>query len=460
MSVSKLSVSSLSVSLALAVASAGCNLVKMPGLSKGGSTTPGGSSSSAESSGGSGGGDAASVATAYSKFTFESCRDFDCVTRFKKAANVTTVNDSRGYMVQYNPRADKNPDPAWLPGWDQLPTKTAANDADVVYEALASAAIAKTWQAKCNSTYAAVHQRLTAADEKMTAAIAAALAKPGVSDRLAALVALRDNALPRDLGYEARLEKLVGGRYALEVAILDAYRAADREYAYFVVPGTEAAEAVVQYGRPRGKLAEERTNYCAQALAGHIKAVPKPDAWGTTYLAHGQVAVTPPVDAMAVEKITAGHKAVAADNANRFKATRDYAALGSTVNEGSAGKALAHIITETKVTSSTRNGSKLVVELANVHHNTVPYGCKQTNQLDSAGNWALDCKLRDVYSDQHTVITFDDVPEDISLQAGDRLELFGKVTSAKEKTLVNSAALTKLKEDFTITGAHFVRAVR
>lgn len=458
MSVSKLSVSSLSVSLALAVASAGCNLVKMPGLSKGGTTTPGGSSSSADSSGG-GGGDAASVAAAYAKFTFESCRDFDCVTRFKKAANVTTVSDSRGYMVQYNPRADKNPDPTWLPGWEQLPTKTAANDADVVFGALASAAIAKTWQAKCNSTYGALHQRLTEADEKMNAAIAAAQAKPGVSDRLAALVALRDN-LPRDLGYEARLEKLVGGRYALEVAILDAYRAADREYAYFVVPGTEAPEPVVQHGRPRGKLAEERASYCAHALAGHVNAVPKPDGWGSTYLAHGQVAVTPPVDAVAVEKITAGHKAAAADNANRFKATRDYAALGSTVSEGSAGKALAHIITETKVTSSTRNGSKLVVELANVHHNTVPYGCKQTNTLDSAGNWALDCKLRDVYSDQHAVITFDDVPEDISLQAGDRVELFGKVTSAKEKTLVNSAALTKLKEDFTIAGAHFVRAVR
>jgi len=440
--------------VAFAIASAGCGLVKINGASSGAHAPTGGASPSGTSATG----DVASVTAAYHKFTFDACTGFDCVGKFRKAAGVNQASDAGGYIIEFNPRAKgNNPDPAWLPGWDALPTKQAANDADVVYEALVSAAAAKTWQARCHADYATLHAKLALADQQAQAAIAAASAKPNISDRLAALVALRGSARVDDLGYEARLDKLVGGRYAIEMAILDAYRAAHREYLYFIIDGIAAPAAVVEHGRPRGELADERERYCAAALDGHVATTPKPDTWGSSYLAKGQAAVKSPVDRATVDKFDAMRTTIAADNKKHFTATRDYHALASKVGESSAVKGeLARVVTETTVKTVKRSGNRLVVELANLHHNTAPYGCRQTGHLDSQGDLAVDCKQRDIYVDQHAVVTFDDVPSTTRVEPGDHLEFFGTKTGQVEKTLVDSVPVQKSKADWTFEGADLV----
>lgn len=441
----------------------GCGIVKLPGSNKtigggGGGGSPLASASDKPS------GDPAAVLATYKQFTFESCSNFDCTGRFRKAAGVKETSDAGGYMMLYNPRAEgKNPDPVWLPGWDKLPTKASSNDADVVYQALVLGAAMRTWQARCHADYAALHQKLAADDKRMEDGIAAANAKPSTSARISALLALRTRTDERldGLSFEDALAKIVGGRHTLELAILDAFRSSAHEYAYFLIPGIATQSAVIERGRPRADLATERENYCNAVLGGEPSRTPQPPQWGSNYLERGQVAVKPPIDRALVERFTATRKETYAGNAKTFMPTKSYSELQTPVQESGASKgALSHITTETVVKSAKRSGTKLVVELAGTHKNTAPYGCRQTGQLDADLRPALECKLRTITADQHAVITFADAPESVTIEPGMHLELFGTKQTQSEKTLVDKIDEKKLKEDWTFEGAYLVRAFK
>jgi hypothetical protein len=462
-----------SLYFAALAATTGCVVKGLPGFSSGGTTphtgavVPGAPSTSPAGGGGGGDlpagtGDAASVSAAYNAFTFESCQNFDCVGRFKKAAGVTQGSNSKGYIIEMNPRASgKNPDPAWLVGWDSLPKSEMANDADVVYEALVTAATMKSWQAHCYKDYEALHTKLVAGDQQMQAAIDAAKAKPTPAQRIEALLALRTNERLDELSFEDSLGKVVGGRYALELAILDAYRSSDLEYVYYVVNGIEAPKGIVERGRPRGEVAAERESYCAAALEGHVSAMPKPEQYGSNYLEHGAKAVKPVIDRGVVDTFATARKATYAENAKTFAATKSYASLDRAEQESTPAKGeLAHVITETAVKKVKRGGTKLTIELANVHKNTAPYACKQTGGLDADLKPLLACKLRDVIVDQHATVTFDDVPESMQIQPGDRLEMFAKKTAQTEKTLVDTLPVFKSKETWAFEGTYLVGVVR
>ena len=435
-----------------------CNLVKLPGGGASGGSAPHSAGGGGGDGGDAGSGDAASVAAAYQQFTFESCSG-DCTPKFRKSAGVTDASDRGGYVVRFNPRSGPNPDPAWLTGWDSLPNARAANEADVVYQALVVAAAAKSWRARCEADYRALHTKLTAADEQMRAAIAAANAKSHPSERLAALHALRGTQRLDDLGFEAGLAAIVGGRYEVEIALVEAARALDREYVYALLDGGAPA-AIVERGRPRAELAAELENYCAAAFRGETKGTPGLPQWNSSYLERGAKAVKRPIDQAAVDKFAAQRAAIYADNAKRFAPTNKFAALRSTIGEGGAPKdKLVRVSTESlAVKAVTRSGSKVAIELTGTHKNQVPYGCTRSPGFDNDGRPNISCLLRDVIADRHAVVSFADVDPAIAISPGDHLEFVGKKVKGRETKLVDQPALLKMSEDWVFEGEHLVRS--
>jgi hypothetical protein len=480
--------------LLLAVIGTGCGVVQVKGLPGGSSassttpsssgartsergraadaagtgTTDGAARRSASNGVTAGSGDAASVAAAYKTFTFGSCDGHDCEYAFRKAAGVTQGQDARGLQTFFNPRsAGKNPDPVWLTGWDALPSDETHTGP--VYQALAIAASARSWRARCESDYEVLHAQLTAADQKLDAAIAAANALPTRYERLGTLLALRtdaqaDQQAHRELRAEEELRRHAGAPYALELAILDAFRKLDLEYVYFAVPGFKAPARIVEAGRPRGDHAAEREAYCADAIRGYSKLTPALSLWGSRSIEDDWAKVKAPIDTALVEKITEARGAVYAGNKQRFaQATHldGFSELQQPYGEGGGGGKgkLRHIVTESKVTKVTRSGTKVTVELKGVRESNAPYNCKPTKDIDlDTGRVRQACDVRFVRSDVHLAVTFDDVPASVKIEPGDQLDMFATMTAEREQMISHTAALDKTKDDMTYAGSFLVRA--
>src|ERR1051325_1619973 len=198
------------------------------------------------------------VLDTYASFDFTRCGNQDCGPVFRKAAGGEQI-DLHNMAYEFNPaRSMPNPDPEWLPGWDQLPKDDGPIDAIEVYRALALARSHKTWLAKCHADYATLDKKLREMDAGMTAAIAKANAETNPYARLGALFALRtnrDDAPPQ--------EAVVGARYELELAIRDAFKATGRDYLWALGHHAPANAAKL---RPRLDAEFERDVYCARAI--------------------------------------------------------------------------------------------------------------------------------------------------------------------------------------------------
>ena len=402
-------------------------------------------------------GDEASVAAAYARFTFESCPQGDCVEKLSAAAGVKDTTDKGGYYVRFNPRAGKNPDPVWLPGWDTLPTRASSNDAKKVYEALAVAASMKTWQVRCHADYAKLHERLVADDANLEAAIAKARAEPNPYLRLDALVALRPAGALKDLDFETALAKIVGGRYLLELAILDAFRTTGREPIYFIIDGLVAPDEILARGRPRSELAIERENYCSLALESGTSITPPPYLGRSEFLGSGQV--KSPVDAARVAQFTATRAQIRADNQKTFAPTTPYNRSSRVEAETDSAKSLTHIVTDSRVKSTKRTGDRLVVVLDGVFESTYDYDCRTNGYtLDDIGvrHPIVFCSHGKRVVNRTVTITFADVPETTTPAPGDHLDFFGTSTGSVEKTLLTTGPLTKVQQTLSFAGLHLV----
>jgi hypothetical protein len=316
----------------------------------------------------------------------------------------------------------------------------------------------KTWQARCHAEYGKLHASLVERDGKMAEQIALANAEPNAYRRLDMLLTLRPNTA-LDGKLDDDLANLVGGRHALEVAILEAFRATGRTYAYGAVKGTAAPEAVIKEGRPRGSLEDERENYCEVAFTSGTKLASPPKQWRTSYLEKGRRAVVRPVDEKRAKQIAAAHAEEYAKNVKLFAPTAEATAMvrpdGGNGSLAEKGK-LHRYVLEPKVTSVKRTGDKLVVELAGTSENSVPYNCRRQG-WDSLGQPYHACDQRKVLTERVATVTFTGVPETMTISAGDRLEFFGKLTAYGDARLIDTAALSKSRVKTAFEGLHLVK---
>src|SRR5258705_286288 len=168
--------------------------------------------------------------------------------------------------------------------------------------------------------------------------------------RLAALHGLRPAKDLDGVGYPNSLVTIVGGRYALEVALVEAYRATKRTYLY-----EPPQRAVLHQGRPRDELGRERELYCAHAFRSGTSVTPAPPQWeSSSYLGKGKPAVKHPIDNARVKEVETAHAQTYAKNDALFAAPAPSKSDPESFH------------TRSTVTSTKRTGTKLVVELAGV----------------------------------------------------------------------------------------------
>ena len=218
------------------------------------------------------------VSQVYEGFSFGNCTSGDdCPKVFAKAVGADL--GPTGKAPAANPRASmKNPDPTWIPEWDRLPSSD--KDAHYAYEALALAAVQRSWAASCDAAYkkhkASIDEKLQALDR----AVAEKNRNPNPYDRLGGLLALEPDKPKKDaLGEFSPGSDAI--RYRWETAVFDAFEDTARTFVY-VFDAYAPSDALLGVMKPRQPESYERDAFCLDASTGKIAGVkPLPDtsAW-------------------------------------------------------------------------------------------------------------------------------------------------------------------------------------
>jgi hypothetical protein len=138
-----------------------------------------------------------------------------CLQTFGMAWGLEINRDIGGFELDAS--KVQNPDPTWIPNWNQL---VASNNArwDVIM-ALSKAATGRAWYARCTEQFELYWTDLQKRREAVVAAIATAKEKPTPYEQLEALVAIPPG-------------KPDAARFELERAVAQAFAAADRSALY------------------------------------------------------------------------------------------------------------------------------------------------------------------------------------------------------------------------------------
>ncbi len=222
--------------------------------------------------------DATRLVEVYNGFSFGNCQSGDdCPRVFAKAAGVDL--GASGKQPAANPRRSmKSPDPAWIPEWDRLPGDEAG--AHYAYEALALAAVQRSWAASCDAAYAAHEKSIDEELATLDRGIAEKNRDPNPYDRLAGLLAL-EPAQPK----KGALGEFVAGsdavRYRWEAAVFEAFEDTARTFVY-TFDAYAPDDALLETMRPRQPRAYERDAFCLDASRGaiaNVKPLPDTSAW-------------------------------------------------------------------------------------------------------------------------------------------------------------------------------------
>jgi hypothetical protein len=117
----------------------------------------------------------------------------------------------------------ENPDPEWLVGWDQAPTRP--EESFTVLRALTYARSMRVHFDRCRSRHDERMRALAEVDDTVTRDVAALTGAMNSYERLAGLLRTR-------AAIKLRTDDLAGPRYRLELLIADAFRAAGKKRVY------------------------------------------------------------------------------------------------------------------------------------------------------------------------------------------------------------------------------------
>lgn len=406
------------------------------------------------------------VAETFKTWTFESCKDYDCVGRFRTAAGISEYKDAGTYVYYFNPRrAMDNPDTTWLTGWSSLPSDEHANEADKVYRALVLAAGNRTWVERCHADFDGIQKEAVAAYDKTKAAIAKAQGTHDVYARINALIALRD-ATEKSEGndYVSNYINKVGSLFDVETALKKAFDDTGRDYLYSIEHFSPNASAAL---RPRDTPEAERDRYCLKAYGSGTsrtpEAVQKP---GSSYFEGGSVAVKPVFTDEEAKALNDGREQLE-KNAAASLDSKDFQKVSvGTVGAGKgemAGHPKLGFFERDKlpITKLKLDGGKWVVELTRHDDGTFPYDCVPTNRIsrilsDGTIDYEEICKDGKETWDTSFTVTISDLPDGITLEVGDELVFYGKVLTYSEKSNTTSKALHTHEEKGTIELEHLV----
>jgi hypothetical protein len=202
------------------------------------------------------------VLAAFAKLQHGSCTE-KCnryLAEQAAAPSFKVYDNVEGSRQTYNPRTYlANPDPEWIPGWDQLSADSSHGDAMNTFAVMAYARIHKTWLARCTADYDALEPELLAFDQALLADIAKAKTDADPVARITKLLELRTSRASSPLLFRA-----VGARVELEVAIADACRESKLEWVCAQRHPPAPDEQVMI--RRRGTRDLERRYYCSRAM--------------------------------------------------------------------------------------------------------------------------------------------------------------------------------------------------
>jgi hypothetical protein len=365
------------------------------------------------------------VSQVYEGFSFGNCTTGDdCPRVFAKAVGADL--GANGKAPTGNPRASmKNPDPEWIPEWDRLPSSD--KDAHFAYEALALAAVQRTWAASCDAAYkkhkASIDEKLTALDRS----IAEKNRNPNPYDRLGGLLALEPEK-PRKgaLGEFSPGSDAV--RYRWETAVFDAFEDTARTFVY-VFDAYAPSDELLAVMKPRQPESYERDAFCLDASTGKIAGVkPLPDTSAWDGDVRGMVK-------MAMPAATA--KAIGERRAELATQVRLKFAKAKVANP-----ALPTGVRELEVANIQgfeRDGRKAIVTSVSTRE-------------DKSGS-------RTIKIDETVITTFADWPSGIVLAPGDKVTFYGAELKVKDQTIRSTPELEHLSRQTNFEAKHVTSIV-
>lgn len=409
-----------------------------------------------------------SVAKTFKSWTFESCKDFDCVGKFRQAAGISEYKDAGTYVYYFNPRrAMDNPDATWLTGWSNLPADEHANESDKVYQALVLAAGSRSWLARCHADFDGVAKEAATAHAKATDLIDKAKGQKNVYSRIQALLDARATIRKTEGGdYVSNLVNKVGSVLDVETALKKAYDDSGRDYLYAI---DHVAPDAGHDMRARDTDEKERDMYCSRAYGSGTSKTPEAvQRPGSSYFSGGSPAVKPVFSAEESEALTKNAQDLEARALASF-ATKDFKKVGyGTVAKGDgeiAGHPKLAFVEREKlpVTAVKRDGTKWILELKRHDDGTFPYDCVPTNRInrimdDGTIDYVDICKDgKETWDTLFTItVSADDLPEGVAFEVGDELVFYGKVVSYANTQNVKSKALHTHDEKGSFELSHLV----
>lgn len=355
------------------------------------------------------------VPAVYAEFGFSSCDgDPDCARTFAEKAGVTRVQNPKGVIP--------NPDATWIPSWSDLPE--TSEGAHFTYEALVLAATNKSYRKRCESAHEAWGKALDAELSDAKAVIARETNDPNPYDRITALLALRPAKDPLKPG------EFVNGsnpaRYAVEVAIFDAFEATNRTFVY-TVGGFAPTDALLGAIHQREPLADEQDAFCLAASRGEIDGIPPlPDVAGTEGVKSMVRAVVEPEVVSRLERRKKELVEITRVKFEKGKAPNPSLPPGvKSISDGT-------------VSGFVRDGQGAEVLIKTTAESTTPSGKVER-------------------TDETMKVTFPDWPSGVSLDLGDTLSFYGVDVSVKETLLDDTSKKYHLSRESKVTGKHVMR---
>lgn len=356
----------------------------------------------------------------YQGFSFGNCTTGDdCAKVFAKAVGADL--GTNGTSPAANPRAAmKNPDPTWIPEWDRLPS--SEKDAHYAYEALALAAVQRSWAASCEAAY---KKHKASMDEKLGSlerAIGEKNRNPNPYDRLGGLLGLEP-----EKPNKGSLGEFTPGsdalRYRWETAVFDAFEDTARTFVY-VFDAYAPSDELIAVMKPRQPESYEMNAFCLDASTGKIAGVkPLPDtsSWDGDVRGMVKLAVPP-----ATAKAVADRRAELATQVRlKFaKAKAPNPALPTGIRE----------LEVANIQSFERDGRKAIVTSVSTRE-------------DKSGS-------RTVKIDETVITTFADWPSGIVLAPGDKVTFYGAELRVKDQTIRSTPELEHLSRQTSLEAKH------
>lgn len=368
------------------------------------------------------------IADVYAKFDFRACqKDHSCARTFSMRAGFDL--GTAGTNAVPNPRAKlkSNPDPLWIPEWNRLPE--GDNAAHYAYEAMALAAIHKTYRLECERAYAAYNLDTTKKLDALDKEIAAKNREPNPYDRLGGLLAIQPPK-PSSTLHEFAVGS-DGLRYRWEAALFEAFEDTKRTFVY-TFDGYAPSDALLAVLHPRQPAEYELDAFCMVAATGgivNVPPLPETSSWDSGVKSMVRRFVP---DERASQIVKRRAELADVTKAKFAKAKIANPQLPSGVVE----------IPINKVATFSRDGKKAIV---------TSVVTREDKQKMPNGS------LKTIKSDESATATFEDWPSNVNLEPGDSVTFYGAEVSVKELTLKSTPELEHKSRTYVLEGKHVTK---